>query len=110
VPVAVQALLHCSVLPGKAHVVALVPSHLPPQVVPVPAHDLPAPSGAPAGSVVQVPSDPGTLHDWQTPEQPELQQYPSTQLPEVHWEAAVHAWPFATCPHELEMQGLVPLH
>ena len=44
--------------------------------------------------LVQEPSDPASLHDWQVPPQDELQQYPSTQFPLVHWLVAVQATPF----------------
>jgi hypothetical protein len=65
-------------LPGNLHVVALVPSHVPPQVEPMPAHDLPTPNGGPAGTVVQVPCTPGTLQAWQTPAHAASQQSVST--------------------------------
>jgi hypothetical protein len=55
-------------------------------------------SVVPAASAEQVPLVPPVLaaeHAVQAPVQAVLQQNPSTQLPEVHWLAAVHAVPFA---------------
>jgi hypothetical protein len=43
------------------------------------------------GTLAQVPTLPATLHAWHVPLQAPLQQTPSTQFPEVHWLAAVHA-------------------
>ena len=51
-------------------------------------------SAAPAGLLVQVPGDPLTLHAWQLPHDGMLQHVLSTQLPEVHWLAAVQGDPF----------------
>jgi hypothetical protein len=44
-----------------------------------------------SGTGEQVPTLPGTLHDMQLPEQAPLQQKPSTQKPEMHSLARVHA-------------------
>jgi hypothetical protein len=44
-----------------------------------------APSVPPAGTFVQVPTEPGTLQAWQVPPQAELQHLPSTQKLLAHW-------------------------
>jgi len=84
---------------------ALAPVQLPPQV-PEPAHAARDPCGGPDGTVVQVPCTPATSHAWHAPEQARSQQYPSTQLPEVHWAADVQAELFATVPHDPATHGL----
>jgi hypothetical protein len=66
----------------------------------VPAHSF-------AGSVftgtwVHVPTLPATLQAWHVPPQAALQHTPSTQLPEVHWLAAVQAAPFAIFAVQVE--------
>lgn len=52
------------------------------------------------GSSVQLPSEPGTLHAWQSeltpPPQAVLQQTPSTQLPLEHCPAELHGLPFTS--------------
>lgn len=45
---------------------------------------------------VQVPTVPARLHESHAPPQPVLQQTPSTQLPELHWEDDMQAVPFAS--------------
>src|SRR5581483_12445550 len=107
---AVQAFEHFVVLPGNEQALAVVPSHLPPHTVPLPTQDLPAPSGAPAGFVMQVPRDPATLHDWQTPLHALLQQTPSTHWPDMHCDALVHTCPLLRRPQDIEVQLLVPEH
>ena len=48
----------------------------------------------PFAMLVQVPRLPATSQAWQVPEQVELQQRPSTQLPELHWLEAEQLVPF----------------
>ncbi len=69
------------------------------------------PCGMPAGTVVQVPNIPGTSHAWHAEvSHAELQQYPSTQLPLVHWVDVVQARPFGSVPHEPPTQLLLAEH
>jgi hypothetical protein len=51
------------------------------------------PQAAPLGRGLHVPALPDTLHDWQAPQDEELQQTPSTQLPLGHWAAVVQEAP-----------------
>ena len=88
---------------GYAHA-ALVPLQLPWQVL-VPAQVRP-PFGCPIGTVVQIPRLGVTLQAWQAPVQVPSQQYPSTQLPDVHCEPAVQAVPLATVPQCWLTHGL----
>jgi hypothetical protein len=77
------AAVHSVVLPGKAHAVAVVPSHW--------ALHLPVPPQAARGligsplTVLHLPTEPVSLHDWHCPSHLPSQQTPSTQFPEVHW-------------------------
>ena len=48
----------------------------------------------PAGSAVQVPTEPTTSQRWQLPTHGESQQAPSTQKPLMHWFMPVHMAPF----------------
>jgi hypothetical protein len=66
-------------------------------------------SGWPDGTLVQVPRLPGTLHAWQVPLQPELQQTPSTQLPLAHWLSCEQLWPAERrqAPAPLQVSGAV---
>ena len=69
---------------------------LPPQAEPSEVHWERLPRGCcPAGTVEQVPRDPARLQAWHCPVQVELQQTPSTQVPEAHWSEAEQATPFA---------------
>jgi len=60
------------------------------------------PPQAPSGSVprpwlTQKPCVPATAQDWQPPLQEVVQQTPSTQKPDAHWDAAVQEAPAASC-------------
>jgi hypothetical protein len=81
VPALQLAAVHCDV--GYVHAVTSVPLHAPPQVEPVPVHAVRPPTGAPV-TAVHVPRFPVTLQASHCPEQPVLQQKPSTQLPVEH--------------------------
>lgn len=59
---------------------------------------LPLPQVERSGSVVQVPTDPLTLHAWQAASQAELQQTPSIQKPEVHCPPCEQDSPFGRSP------------
>jgi hypothetical protein len=93
---------------GGAHTVPLgylrhapPPSHVPSSLQLAGASALQSPCGsAPFDALPQVPSTPPLLaaeHAWQTPLHAELQQTPSTQKPDWHWSAIVHAWPLGAC-------------
>jgi hypothetical protein len=62
--------------------------------------------------LVQVPSDVGSAHDWQAPEQGELQQYPWAQeSPGWHCAVLVQTAPGPSSPHEfIELQVFGVLH
>jgi hypothetical protein len=82
-------------VPGNApHDVGL-PLHCASQT-PVPVHFARTPCGCPLESVEQVPTLPVTSHAWHWPAHALLQHTPSTQLPEPHCEAIVHAAPFGS--------------
>jgi hypothetical protein len=72
------------------------PLHLPlrPQVCAPSSGQSPS-EGLLRGTGEQVPTLPGTRHDMQLPEQAPLQQKPSTQNPELHSLARVHAPPLS---------------
>jgi hypothetical protein len=65
-----------------------------------------------AGTLVQVPSEVGRAHDWQAPEQGELQQYPWAQeSPVWHSEVPPQTAPIPLSPHEfIELQVFGGLH
>ena len=107
-PVPVQVDAGCSIdpvqdrpRPHDTEAAACVQPLAPLQVPVLPQGGLAAhwPAGAavPAASGVQVPGD-DPLQVWQVPQlvlpAGRLQQKPSTQLPLMHWLAAVHAMPF----------------
>jgi hypothetical protein len=50
-------------------------------------------SGCPAGTLVHTPSEAATLQAEHVPAHAELQQYPSTQFPRMHWASSVQVWP-----------------
>jgi hypothetical protein len=91
------------VVPDRYLRQAPAPSHVPssPQVSePLSAH---WPSGScPAGMVEQVPAVPARLHDWQIPLHAVVQHAPSSQKPELHSSAVVHAPPSGFLP-QLEL-------
>jgi hypothetical protein len=74
--------------------VRVVPSQVGPHEVPAPTpvHAARGAFGAPVTGV-QVPAVPARLQASHWPVQAALQQTPSTQKLEAHWDAAVHAWP-----------------
>lgn len=45
----------------------------------------------PLGTLLHVPSEPGTAHDRQVPVQTLPQQIPCAQIPELHCESVLHA-------------------
>ncbi len=93
VPELQLAVAHVVPAPGKPHAVALVPSQVPPQVVPKPAHAARAPTGGPEVTVEQVPIDPGWEHASRCPSQLRSQQTPSTHSPLAHCVPPVHTVP-----------------
>jgi len=66
---------------------------LPPKQAELP---LQVPLVVPLGTVWQVPTDPETLHELQTPQAPAPQQTPSTQLPLPHTLASEQVWPLTS--------------
>jgi hypothetical protein len=82
VPPLQLATRHEVVLGGKVHV-PLVPSQLPPQVVPAFKHAWRPPTGWPL-MVLQVPTEPDALHAWHCPVHALAQHTASTQKPELH--------------------------
>lgn len=53
---------------------------------------------APAGTLVHVPSEPGTAHDWQVPAHSVPQQTPCAQIPELHCIPVLHVAPGGSRP------------
>jgi hypothetical protein len=80
-------------LSGDLQVMALVPSHC--------ALHLPVPPQAARGligspfTILHLPTDPDSLHDWHWPSHLPSQQTPSTQFPDVHWVAAEQLAPLS---------------
>ena len=69
-----------------------VPSQLPPHgAVPAPVHAPRDPCGCPLGTLVHAPTLPETSHAWHCAPHAALQQTPSTQKPDPHCVALVHA-------------------
>jgi hypothetical protein len=68
----------------------------------------PCGSAAPAGTDVQAPALPLTLHDAQSPQLTDEQQTPSTQLPLSHSLPAPQIWPRRFFPHEPALQNIPP--
>jgi hypothetical protein len=64
----------------------------------------PCGSIAPAGTGMQLPAPPATLHDRQVPQAVDAQQTPSTQLPLSHSLPAAQIWPRRFLPHEPLLQ------
>jgi hypothetical protein len=62
---------------------------------------VPVGSPPPAGTFVQVPWRFVTAQLWQDGQVPMLQQYPSVQLPLVHWLLPVHATPLPVLATQL---------
>jgi hypothetical protein len=97
--------MHC--VPDANRRQAARPLHIPslPQVeAPWSAH---WPSGSlPSGTLVQVPTLPGTLHERQVPVQAAPQQTPCSQKPELHSGPPPHAAPIGFLPQLLLMQLL----
>ncbi len=86
---------HCVVDGGTWHCVWLNAGlQLPPQVVPPFTQPGRAPCGCPL-TAVHVPAEPATSQAWHWPEQLALQHTPSTQMPELHWFAALQPPPSA---------------
>jgi hypothetical protein len=67
-------------------------------------------SSVPAARAVQVPTVPARLHASQPPTQAELQQVPSTQLPDWHSPGALQAWPSASLPTHTRAPASVTAH
>jgi hypothetical protein len=80
--------------------------HLPlrPQLVAPSSAHLPAGSCDPVGTLVQVPSIPGSAHDWQAPSQALSQQTPWAQKLERHSVPVEHEAPGIFLPHEFALQ------
>lgn len=77
---------------GYPHALGDDPLHVPPHgATPPPVHAVRLPCGCPLDTVVHVPGV--TSHAWHCPAHALLQQYPSTQLPDVHCPLLEHAWP-----------------
>src|SRR5262245_65499791 len=97
--------MHC--VPEAYRRQAALPSHIPslPQVgAPWSAH---WPRGSlPSGTLVQVPTLPGTLHERQVPVQVPPQQTPCSQKPELHSGPPPHAAPIGFLPQLPLMQLL----
>ena len=74
------------------HVLATMPSHVPPHAVPSLVHGVRPPAGDPLCGE-QVPSEPGLLHAAHCSPQTLSQQTLSTQKPEVHSVAPAHVEP-----------------
>jgi hypothetical protein len=66
----------------------------------------PCGSAAPAGTGVQAPALPLTLHDAHRPQLVDEQQTPSTQLPLSQSPAAAQIWPRRFFPHEPALQNI----
>jgi hypothetical protein len=81
--------------PGKSQAFGLAPSQTPLQAELSPTQAVRVPCGAPAVTVVQVPSVPATSHAWHWPPQALLQQRPSTQKPLPQSLAAEQVWPLS---------------
>ena len=72
----------------------------------VPSHRYGLHAGAPtvpAGSVVQVPTEPLSVHDPQAAPHAELQQTPLTQSPDAHCRVSAQAAPFACAVSQLPL-------
>jgi hypothetical protein len=108
VPLVQLAVRQETVAAGKAHAVRLVPSHIPPQVVPAPVHAAWPVRGAPL-TAVQIPLLAVSPHDSHCPVQALLQQTPSAQYPLPHWVPAVQACPAFALQPPVASQLLVPL-
>ena len=61
-------------------------------------------SAEPFGTLVQVPGEVESAHDWQAPEQADEQQTDCEQKPEPHSAAVTQAWPRPLRPHEPLLQ------
>src|SRR5579862_2231453 len=89
---------------GYAQLDTFEPSQNPLHVEPSPAHAARGETGAPVTGE-HVPTSPATLHAWHCPPHALLQQTPSTQKPDTHCFASVHAAPFACfAVHAFERQ------
>ena len=82
--------------------------HLPfvPQEAPPASVHRPAGSDAPVGTFVQVPSVPGSAHDWQAPPQDLSQQTPCAQNVDAHSVPDEQEAPTFFLPQELPLQTL----
>jgi hypothetical protein len=85
------AAVHTTVLSGKTHAVAFVPSHVPLQL-PLPPHSVREPTGSPE-MVEHCPTLPDALHDWHCPSQVPSQHTPSMQWSLAHSPSPPHAVP-----------------
>jgi hypothetical protein len=86
----------------------LVPSHIPPQVLPAPAHAVLPVRGAPV-TATQVPLLLASAHDSHCPVHATLQQTLSGQFPVTHSPPAEHACPVFFLQAPAASQLLVPL-
>jgi hypothetical protein len=110
-PLLVHALgAHEVVVPGYWH--ALVPPavvHVDPHGVPAPPHAGRDPCGAPV-TCEQTPGMVGLSHASHWPVHARSQQTPSTQCPFKHWSAAVQGLPFAWVPEQVPAAQLPLTH
>jgi hypothetical protein len=93
VPAAQLAARHWVEAPGYPQAEALLPSQEPPQAEPSVAQAGRIPCGAPAVTVVQAPTLPGTSQASHWPAQAAVQQTPSAQTPPAHSPAPPQAVP-----------------
>ena len=99
---------HVALDPGNVHALAVVPSHVGPQLVPAPApvHAPRVPWGMPS-TVTHVPSFPVTSHASHFPPHALSQQSPSTQLPETHSREAPQAVPLGRSREKISADDVV---
>lgn len=88
------AAVHSVALSGKVQAEGFVPPHWALHF-PVPPQAGRGVTGSPR-TVLHLPTDPASLHDWHWPSQAPSQQTPSTQFPEVHWLAAEQLAPLSS--------------
>jgi hypothetical protein len=93
---------------GYAHAVRVIPSQLPPQVLPAPAQAVWPLRGAPV-TATHIPLLDASAHASQDPPQAALQQTPSAQKPLAHWVPAVQVWPDFSLQAPVASHDLVPL-
>ena len=93
-------------VPAGIHPHAPLPSQVPLKPQGGAAAQPPCGSIAPAGTGLQRPAFPATLHEAQVPQLADEQQTPSTQFPLSHSPPAAQIWPSRFLPHEPPLQTL----